>query len=113
MSNDGQLKSLAIRFVLNSQRRRLAIQIYLYFGVMDFPLLALSIILFGAFEPGYSHVHMSVSQLDALSASNTLAMNLFGLFIPGICVAVADFSVMFFYKIQWHHTTSPPKMQLS
>ncbi|MDO3384930.1 DUF998 domain-containing protein [Gilvimarinus sp. SDUM040013] len=48
---------------------------------------AFSVIFFGHLEPGYSHVNMAVSKLGAFSAENTVLMNLFGLFLPGILIS--------------------------
>jgi hypothetical membrane protein len=57
-----------------------------------------SVIIFGWLEPQYSHTYQAVSELGALRAKYTLPMNLFGLFLPGILLAIAFYK---FAQLTW------------
>ena len=46
-------------------------------------------LLFGALEPGYSHLYNAASELGAFGASNPLAMNLVCFFLTGAFVAAS------------------------
>lgn len=65
---------------------------FIALGLFAFPLHALSVILFAALEPSYSHLNKSVSTLGAYSASHTWLMNVAGLFMPGIIIAISFFA---------------------
>lgn len=58
-------------------------------GTLALPLIATAILLFGYLESNYSHTQQAVSELGTYSAKHPLAMNIFGLFIPGLLIAGA------------------------
>lgn len=72
----------------------------IHLGIFAAPLLFFSVVFFGILEPGYSHLENSVSSLGAISAQNTLIFNIFGLFLPGIFIAIS-FSAQ--YKALGHN----------
>lgn len=63
--------------------------IVIFSGTLALPLIATTTLLFGYLEPNYSHTHHAVSELGAYSAKHTLAMNFFGLFMPGLLIVGA------------------------
>ncbi len=67
-------------------------------GIVALPVHVVSVIVFAALEPNYSHLHQSVSMLGAFSASNTFAMNLFGLFLPGLLVVAFSYACREYLK---------------
>ncbi len=68
----------------------------IWLGVVAGLFLTGSVILFGWFEDGYSHLDNSVSALGALSANNTILFNIFGLIVPG---TLLSFSFITQYKL--------------
>jgi len=61
----------------------------LWAGVLCAPWFLLSLIVFGALEPGYSHRYKAVSELGAFGVRYGLWMNLFGFLMTGVLVILA------------------------
>lgn len=57
-------------------------------GMLAAPWWVLTMLLFGALEPGYSHLYQAASELGAFGATNALAMNLICFFLTGALVAL-------------------------
>lgn len=65
----------------------------LYLGFLSGPLFAVSLIVFGRLEPGYSHYTKSVSELGGLRVRFGLAFGFFGLLLPGLMAAGVAFEL--------------------
>ena len=64
-------------------------KLFLRAGIIATPWWIISLLLFGALEPNYSHLYKAVSELGAFGASNALAMNIVCFFLTGTLVALA------------------------
>lgn len=58
-------------------------------GVLAAPWWVVTLLLFGALEPNYSHLYKAVSELGAFGATNALSMNVFCFFLTGALVTAA------------------------
>ncbi len=67
--------------------------VLLWTGLFGAPLFVLSLIVFGALNPGYHHSHMAVSRLGALDVPWNLGFAFFGLLIPGLLIAGVAFEL--------------------
>jgi len=63
-------------------------------GILAAPWWALTLLLFGALEPGYSHLYHAASELGAFGAGNPLAMNVVCFFMTGALVALSGLGFM-------------------
>ncbi len=63
-------------------------------GILATPWWAVTLLLFGALEPGYSHLYHAASELGAFGASNPLAMNVACFFLTGAFVALSGLGFM-------------------
>ncbi|WMW81810.1 DUF998 domain-containing protein [Undibacterium cyanobacteriorum] len=61
----------------------------LKFGTLSLPWWIVSLAIFAALEPGYSHLYNAVSRLGAFGASNALAMNIVCFLGTGLLVCCA------------------------
>lgn len=61
-------------------------------GMISTPWWLISIGIFGALQPGYSHLYKAVSELGALDAANPWGMNIFCLFLTGFFVTLSGFA---------------------
>jgi hypothetical membrane protein len=63
-------------------------------GILAAPWWVSTLLLFGALEPGYSHLYHAASELGAFGAGNPLAMNVVCFFMTGALVALSGLGFM-------------------
>lgn len=68
------------------------------FGIAATPWWIATLLLFGALQPGYSHLYNAASELGAFGASNPLAMNILCFFLTGAFVALAGLGFVRYLK---------------
>jgi hypothetical membrane protein len=69
-------------------------------GILAAPWWILSMLVFGALQPGYSHLYNAASELGAFGARNPLAMNFLCFFLTGVFVALSGLGFVDYLKLR-------------